>query len=244
MKKERKIVRKSTFNFYIDAILLFLLCFLLGVGLLLEYVLITGEEKIAQLGGNFEQTLFGLDRHQWGDIHLYTGIIFLVIMILHIVLHWEMIVGLFKRIFGGFIFKKSLTIFFAAICCFAIFFALLFEPALGDEKLNHRNKQISLASTGINPSHQAENDSAKTREYKNKQMGLRNNNFMNIRGYMTLKDVCKEHNINQSVLLEELNIRDNLAPSSTFSMIRKKYGVKMSLIGESIIRIKNNSKNS
>ena len=39
----------------------------------------------------------GMMRRQWGDIHLWASIALLVLLILHIVLHWSMIDGFFKK---------------------------------------------------------------------------------------------------------------------------------------------------
>ncbi|MCA9398174.1 MAG: DUF4405 domain-containing protein, partial [Candidatus Omnitrophica bacterium] len=30
----------------------------------------------------------GLTRHEWGDIHFYISIVFLILLLIHIILHW------------------------------------------------------------------------------------------------------------------------------------------------------------
>ncbi|WP_319780995.1 DUF4405 domain-containing protein [Maridesulfovibrio sp.] len=42
-------------------------------------------------------TLFGLSKEQWGDIHICTGVLFLVISIMHIWLNWKPILAYLKK---------------------------------------------------------------------------------------------------------------------------------------------------
>ena len=41
--------------------------------------------------------ILGLGRHDWGDVHLIAAICVMVFLILHIVLHWPMVDGFFKK---------------------------------------------------------------------------------------------------------------------------------------------------
>ena len=42
-------------------------------------------------------TFLGMGRRVWIDIHLWSGIVLLALLILHIVLHWQMVDGFFKK---------------------------------------------------------------------------------------------------------------------------------------------------
>lgn len=42
-------------------------------------------------------TFLGMGRRIWHDIHLWSGIVIVVLLILHIVLHWKTINGFFKK---------------------------------------------------------------------------------------------------------------------------------------------------
>ena len=39
---------------------------------------------------------FGMSRHEWGDIHFYITLIFLVILSIHLFLHWKFIRNIFR----------------------------------------------------------------------------------------------------------------------------------------------------
>lgn len=39
----------------------------------------------------------GLDRHDWRDIHLWAGVVLVVLLVVHIALHWSTISAFFMR---------------------------------------------------------------------------------------------------------------------------------------------------
>ena len=85
-------------NLIIDIILFLLLMTMAGIGFLIKYTLISGEKQNIIYGTNTNLEFWGLDRHEWGTIHLIVSIIFVVFILLHIILHWKMIVCFLKRL--------------------------------------------------------------------------------------------------------------------------------------------------
>tara|TARA_R110002033_G_scaffold38827_3_gene78300 strand:+ start:2890 stop:3105 length:216 start_codon:yes stop_codon:yes gene_type:complete len=47
-----------------------------GIGFLIKYTLISGKERNVIYGKNVELSLFGMDRHEWGYIHLVIAFVF------------------------------------------------------------------------------------------------------------------------------------------------------------------------
>ena len=88
---------KPKLNFIIDALMFLVMMAMAGLGFLMNYVLIPGRERWIKYGRNVDLTLWGWDRHDWGDVHLYLGFFLLGLLCLHIILHWQQIVGLFQR---------------------------------------------------------------------------------------------------------------------------------------------------
>lgn len=43
-------------------------------------------------------TFLGMGRRLWTDIHLWSGIVLVVLLVLHIVLHWKMVDGFFRKV--------------------------------------------------------------------------------------------------------------------------------------------------
>ena len=91
-------MNKAKLNFVIDALMFLCMTAIAGLGFLMKYVLLPGRESTIKYGRRVDLSLLGLDRHDWGAIHLYLGFLLLALLVLHIVLHWNMIPGLFARL--------------------------------------------------------------------------------------------------------------------------------------------------
>ena len=91
-------MKKSKLNLVIDALLLLCVAAILGIGLLIKYILVPGYQRWEIYGRNVSLFLWGLDRHRWGTIHLIIGLVFLALLVLHVALHWDMIVGIYRKL--------------------------------------------------------------------------------------------------------------------------------------------------
>jgi len=91
-------MKNSKLNLIIDGLLLLCIAGIVGIGLLIKYVLVPGYMRWEIYGRNVEMFFWGLNRHQWGTIHLVIGIVFLALLVLHIVLHWSMIIGIYRKL--------------------------------------------------------------------------------------------------------------------------------------------------
>jgi len=89
-------MKKAKLNLIIDSLLLLCLAGIAGIGLLIKYVLVPGYQRWEIYGRNVSLFFWGLDRHQWGTIHFVIGLVFLALLVLHVVLHWSMIVGIYR----------------------------------------------------------------------------------------------------------------------------------------------------
>ena len=116
-------MKKSKLNLIIDGLLLLCIAAIVGIGLLIKYVLVPGYLRWEIYGRNVEMFLWGLDRHQWGTIHLVIGIVFLALLILHVVLHWSMIIGIYRKLIPN-RFARWIT---ALILIFMTIFLLAFS---------------------------------------------------------------------------------------------------------------------
>lgn len=77
-------IRKPTLNFIIDSVSFFAFVLLITTGVLMRYLLPPGSGRIS--------TIWGWNRHDWGDIHFWIAVIFLSILALHLILHWDWVV--------------------------------------------------------------------------------------------------------------------------------------------------------
>jgi hypothetical protein len=98
-------MRRTTLNFVVDAISLVDLLLLAATGVILKWVLPPGTGGHGQgfRGGRGEhiKDLWGLGRHDWGDVHFVLSLLFVFLMLVHLFLHWTWIKTCFASFFSG-----------------------------------------------------------------------------------------------------------------------------------------------
>jgi uncharacterized membrane protein len=77
-------MNRTIANIIIDIIAAFLFLGMIATGYLLRFPLPPGSNKTL--------SLWGYTRHQWGDIHFWISLGLLVVLVIHLVLHWNWIV--------------------------------------------------------------------------------------------------------------------------------------------------------
>lgn len=80
-------MHKSILNFSINAVMALCMSAIIGIGFLIKYTLISGQERWDVYGKNVELYWYGMDRNQWGLFHLILGFVLMVLLVAHIVLH-------------------------------------------------------------------------------------------------------------------------------------------------------------
>ena len=76
---------KNKFKKHIDISMFLAIYLLIGTGLLLEHRLVPGFRGVRGL------SMLGLDRHEWGAIHLWTGYILISLLIVHLYLNYTFV---------------------------------------------------------------------------------------------------------------------------------------------------------
>lgn len=104
MKEIKKIIMKhkisnTKINIVIDIIMFIAMLIVAGIGFLINYVLVSGQQQNIIYGKRVDLSFAGLDRHDWGDIHLIVGFILIFLLLLHIVFHWKRIKSMFRYTF-------------------------------------------------------------------------------------------------------------------------------------------------
>ena len=85
---------RTTLKYLVAAFLFVDLCSISVLGLLLAFVIPSGNMP------HEAKVFLGLHRHQWGDIHLTLAIIFLALITWHVWLSWDWVAGTTKKFFG------------------------------------------------------------------------------------------------------------------------------------------------
>ncbi len=98
-------MKRSTLNFIVDLVSFLNLIGLAFTGIIIKFVLPPGtggrgRQLHEGLGREHIKNFWSMSRHEWGDIHFYLAVFFVVLMTVHIILHWNWIKSYFKSLFG------------------------------------------------------------------------------------------------------------------------------------------------
>jgi hypothetical protein len=100
-------MRRTTVNFLVDAIAFLDLLGLIATGAILRFILPPGSG--GGHGRGFRggrglddvKELLGLGRHDWGDVHFVLSLLFLLLMLVHLILHWTWITACVRSFFSA-----------------------------------------------------------------------------------------------------------------------------------------------
>lgn len=123
-------MKKPILNFTINATMTLCMSAIIGIGFLIKYTLVSGQERWEIYGRNVELYLFGMNRHQWGMLHLILAFVLLGLLLAHIILHWKVITNVYRKIIKEPISKKIIAIVFVILCTLLIVFPFFVEPDL------------------------------------------------------------------------------------------------------------------
>jgi len=185
-------MKRSRKNFVVDSLAFVFFVFLVSTGVILHYILPPGS--------GHSKSIWGMGRHDWGDIHFYVSVGFLSILVIHLILHWNWIVSLIKgreRKASG---RRSLLGLVGALAILAIALAPILTPVEG----SGRGKMEMEERT-----HDEEKSETK------------------IQGSMTLKEVEASTEVPVSFILQQLQIPSDISEDTKLGELRKEYGFTM-----------------
>jgi hypothetical protein len=91
-------LRRSTLNFLVDLLALLAIFVMMATGLVIRFVLPPGTGGGHGEGGLL---LWGLGRHDWGDVHFWTSVVLGALLVVHVALHWSWVCAMVYRLLGG-----------------------------------------------------------------------------------------------------------------------------------------------
>ncbi len=247
-----KIKNKGKINLIIDIIMFILMMMIAGIGFMIKYVLIPGYKRNTIYGTDADLYFWGLDRHQWGTIHLILGGLLLFLLFWHIVLHWTVITCLYKRMIPNKTKRKVLAYIFLFLSILFGIGPLLLRPEIDYNERNYRTtektpsinhntnkninkdeyqyQQINSKRTHQETIHQ--NPGPKFSQKTNQQHTYKYSDI-NINGSMTMKEITSKYNLSLSNFANSMDIPVKYA-NERLGYLRKQYGFKISEIKEYI----------
>jgi len=86
-------MNRSRLNFLVNLITLLVMWALATVGLLIKYVLPPGTGRRLEA--------WGMNRHEWGEVHFYLGVVLIGLLAVHVLLHWSWVCATARRLLAG-----------------------------------------------------------------------------------------------------------------------------------------------
>ncbi|MBA7597825.1 MAG: DUF4405 domain-containing protein [Calditrichaeota bacterium] len=193
-------MNRTKINSIIDTVAFVESVFLCGTGVLLRYVLPPGS-------GHF-QTLWGLDRHEWGQLHFWNAVIVLATLGIHLFLHWRWIVYIVK----GRSREGSGSRFILGFLGLIALLGLVLSP---------------FFST-------VENKTGQQPHRMRSEIQLDEPDYYRVDGSMTLLEVEKFTGVSYKIIISELGLPSDVSGSERLGRLRRQYGFEMSEVHDAI----------
>nr|VFJ87843.1 MAG: protein of unknown function (DUF4405) [Candidatus Kentron sp. H]VFJ89555.1 MAG: protein of unknown function (DUF4405) [Candidatus Kentron sp. H]VFJ96250.1 MAG: protein of unknown function (DUF4405) [Candidatus Kentron sp. H] len=192
-----KYMKRSTFNFIIDAIAFGGFVFLVVTGILIRYALPHGRGRSG--------VIWGMDRHQWGDLHFWIALALLAIVAFHLFLHWRWVVTMVVgKVRQGWDWRAL-----SGVVGLVGFLGLAFAPLMSG--VMNGVERVQRAP----PPHPYAEKSGHESE---------------IRGSMTLREVEDSSGIPVSDLIRRLGLPPETAPDTRLRELRRTHGLSMNRV--------------
>jgi hypothetical protein len=206
-------MKKNTINFWLDTSLLLVMLALALSGLVIYFILPPGS---GGHGGGSRLSLWGMTRHDMGDIHVYLALILIALLIAHLWLHWRWVYGTVKNILRT---PKEGTgpgASRAGLLIIVTLLTLIFVTVGG----------FFWARTQVTASN--------TRAVVNNVEGEKTHEHDGITGQSTLSDICKKFEIPMEQLLQEMNLPPTVNADQRLGRLRREYGFQIDEVREAI----------
>ncbi len=239
------------------------------IGFIIRYILIPGSERWEKYGRNIDLTWWGLDRHEWGLIHMLSGIFLVILLVLHIIFHWKLIVCLVRRLIPG---KKIRYITVTAVVLISVLIAVapfFLKPEIGEPIRRQGEGYGRMSSEGGNEyfSRQEAGESGiaeeneevvldevqetkQEAESKPEDIKIQESHeeheedrILDIKGYHTIGELAAIYDISAEKLKEKLGIPSGVPNNERLGRIRRVYGFTMREVEDYILEFQESEKN-
>lgn len=196
-------MKRNTLNFVVDGVSAVVMAGMIATGLLVRFVLPPGSGS--------RRSVWGLGRHEWGDVHFWIAVAVGALLVVHVALHWHWVcvtvlrlcsarsergAGAWGRNLGGVAFLVGLVAVFAGFVLAA----------------NRSVKEVAGGGEG----HRAQAVADAEREESH-----------SLRGSMTLSEAAQAHGVTVEVARRLLGLPDDVSPDERMGRLSKRFGWTM-----------------
>lgn len=202
-------MRKNSLNFVVDFFTFLIMLGMISTGLLIAYVL---PPKTGQ-----KLSIWGLERHDWGEVHFWLAFVLLALLLLHVALHWSWICIVIQKLFtpptDTFKPAKRWRRHLYGIATMAALVALIggfqwIANANVKENPDARGRQRNPTQA----THQEPEPAGSER----------------INGSMTLRELASTSGLSIKRIIKELNLPAEVATDARLGRLRRDHGFRMS----------------
>ena len=192
MKSPRKFIQ----NVIVDSTAFVAFILLTTTGVLMKYILPPGS--------GHHTTIWGFDRHAWGDFHFWVAVVMFGALTLHLFLHWNWIAGVFTGKVKNGSGQRFLLGVVGLITVVMLAISPLLSPKVVQENTGKGGEELPR-ERGAESEHEDET----------------------IRGFMTLQEVVDFSGVPREYILKELNLPEDIPESKKIGQMRNEYDFDM-----------------
>ena len=97
---------------------------------MMKFVLVPGYQRWEIYNRNVNLYFCGMDRNEWGAIHLTVTWIFFGLLILHIALHWGIIIGIYQKLIPNRFARYLIALVLICSTTLRLLFPVLVNPEI------------------------------------------------------------------------------------------------------------------
>lgn len=195
---------RTKLNFIVDAVAFVAFLFLTTTGVLIHYILPPRTGRFA--------AIWGLTRHDWGEVHFWLAVVMLAAMGVHLFLHWRWI----KAIVSGRPREGSGARLVLGAVGLAALLALAVAPFFGPiEKLERQGRGRNRAQvTREEPGRTQGTEAVRTQETRP----------VRIRGSMTFRQAARRNGVPSEHILSALGLTDQVSEDERIGHAGRSHG--------------------
>jgi hypothetical protein len=220
-----KVFDKSKINFVTDGIMFLCMMAIGGLGFLMKYVMPPGKERLAKYG-NVDLSFLGMDRHEWGTIHVYLAFFLLATLALHIVLHWKMIVTLFNKLIPSQSARWTVLPAFVIVSGALILWPFLVKPTM--EEAGRRGGRGALNYSFLYSEDENLGSCGGCDEVGCSPAEARGGGAKEISSDTTLAEICAQYAIPPCFLKKSLGLPETAPNDATLAELQNTKGFQLS----------------
>jgi hypothetical protein len=212
---------KPKWNYVVDVVMFGLMGAMIFIGVLMGFFLASGP--VVEEGSKY---VWGLHRHQWGDIHMILSSVFVGFFILHLLLHWDWIKGATKKFLRSPSVLAVILLLPALVVLLAWSFSEKDSPAYAEYGIRAGSKFQRVVESPP-PRHPLEEVAV---EKGNVQK-------VEVNGRMSLADVEKATGISAKKIAQELGLPRGVPLDQNLGRMRRSYNFEMQQVRDLITKL-------